>query len=120
MIKHYSWVYSLKSKDQVFDRFLEWKALVENSSGKRLKTLRTDNGGEYVSNKFDSYLKEEGIHHELTVPKIPEQNGVAERLNRTLVEIARSMLLDAKLPKKYWGEAVCTAVYLKNDVLQNA
>ena len=76
--------------------------------------LRTDNGGEYVSKKFDSYLKAEVIHHELTVPKIPEQNGVAERLNRTLVETAHSMLLDAKLLKKYWGEAVRTAVYLKN------
>ena len=61
----------LKSKDQVFDRFLEWETLVENSSGKRLKILCTDNGVEYVSNKFESYLKAEGIRHELTVPKIP-------------------------------------------------
>ena len=114
MIKHVILGYSLKSKDQVFDRFLEWKALVENSSGKRLKTLHTDNGGEYASNKFESYLKAEGIHHELAVPKTPEQNGVAERHNQTLVETARSMLLDAKLPKKNWEEAVRTAVYLKN------
>ena len=110
----YSWVYTLKSKDQVYVQFREWKAQVEKSSGKRLKTLRTDNGGEYVSKEFESYLKSEGIHHELTVPKTPEQNGVAERLNHTLVETARSMLLDAKLSKKFWGEAVFTAVYLKN------
>lgn len=110
----YSWVYILKSKDQVFDRFLEWKALVERSSKKKIKTLRTDNGGEYTSTKFEKYLKTEGIRHELTVPKTPEQNGVAERLNRTLVEMTRSMLLDAKLPKKFWAEAVSTAVYLKN------
>ena len=97
----YTWVYVLKTKDQVFDCFLEWKALVEKQTKQKLKTLRTDNGGEYTSNKFEKYLKDEGIRHERTVPKTPEQNGVAERLNRTLVESARSMLLDANLPKRY-------------------
>ena len=111
---HYTWVYPLKTKDQVFDRFLEWKALIEKSSGKKLKTLRTDNGGEYTSTKFTAYLKAEGVRHECTIPKTPEQNGVAERLNRTLVESSRSMLLDAKLPHKFWAEAVSTAVYLRN------
>ena len=110
----YSWVYILHTKDQVFDRFREWKALVERTTRKKVKTLRTDNGGEYTSNEFESYLKNEGIRHELTVPKTPEQNGVAERLNRTLVETSRSMLIDSKLPKKFWAEAVSTAVYLKN------
>ena len=79
------------------------------------KTFRTDNGGEYTSSQFENYLKAEGIRHELTVPKTPQQNGVAERLNRTLVEMARSMLLDSKLPKKFWGEAISTAVYLKKQ-----
>ena len=110
----YTWFYPLKTKDQVFDRFLEWKAIVEKSSGKKLKTLRTDNGGEYTSKKFSDYLKSEGIRHELTIPKTPEQNGVAERLNRTLVESARSMMLDAKLSHEFWAEAVSTAVYLRN------
>lgn len=63
---HYTWVYPLKTKDQVFDRFLEWKALIEKSSGKKLKTLRTDNGGEYTSTKFTAYLKAEGVRHECT------------------------------------------------------
>lgn len=97
----YTWVYILKTKDQVFDCFLQWKALVERQSKRKLKTLRTDNGGEYTSNKFEKYLKDEGIRHEKTVPKTPKQNGVAERLNRTLVESARSMLLDANLSKRY-------------------
>ena len=92
----YVWVYLLKHKSEVFDKFLEWKALVENSSGHKLKALRTDNGGEYVSNEMKSFLKKEGVSHELTVPKTPEQNGVAERLNRTLVEAVRSMLCDSK------------------------
>ena len=110
----YSWVYMLKTKDQVFEYFLEWKSLVEKATKKKVVTLRTDNGGEYTSTQFEEYLKAEGIRHELTVPKTPQQNGIAERLNRTLVEMARSMLLDAKLPKKFWAEAVSTAVYLKN------
>ena len=93
----YSWVYVLKSKDLVFECFLKWKALVENTTKKKIKTLRTDNGGEYTSAKFKRYLEEEGIRHELTIPKTPEQNGVAERLNRTLVEMARSMLLDQEI-----------------------
>lgn len=111
---HYVWIYILKRKDQVFEKFIEWKAVVENSSGRKLKTLRTDNGGEYTSAEFDAYLKEEGVRHELTVPKTPQQNGVAERMNRTLVEAVRSMLSDAKLPKKFWAEALSTAVYLRN------
>lgn len=110
----YSWVYIIKTKDQVFQYFLEWKALVEKATKRKIRTLRTDNGGEYTSSQFADYLKVEGIRHELTVPKTPQQNGVAERLNRTLVEMARSMLLDSKLPKKFWGEAISTAVYLKN------
>ena len=111
---HYVWVYVLKHKDEVFSKFLEWKALVEKSSGKKVKVFRTDNGGEYTSTKFENYLKKEGITHQLTVPKTPEQNGVAERMNRTLVESVRSMLADAKLPHKFWAETLSTAVYLRN------
>ena len=87
---------------------------MEKQSNRKLKALRTDNGGEYTSNKFEKYLRDEEIRHEKTVPKMPEQNGVAERLNRTLVESARCMLLDAKFSKHYWAEAVSTPVYLKN------
>ena len=110
----YVWVYVLKRKDQVFEKFLEWKALVEKSTGHKLKALRTDNGGEYTSAEFEAYMKKEGVRHELTVPKTPEQNGVAERMNRTLVETTRSMLADSKLPPKFWAEALSTAVYLRN------
>ena len=110
----YVWIYILKRKDQVFEKFCEWKSLVENSCGRKLKNFRTDNGGEYTSTEFTKYLKEEGVHHELTIPKTPQQNGVAERLNRTLVETVRSMLSDFKLPKRFWAEALSTAVYLRN------
>ena len=95
------WVYILKSKDQVFEKFTEWKALVENSNRWKLKTLRTDNGGEYMSAEFTMYLNKEGVSHEFTVPKTPQQNGVAERMNRILVEAVRLMLSYAKLPKRF-------------------
>ena len=88
--------------------------LVEKSSGKKLKTLCTDNGSKYTSKKFEDFLKSEGVRHECTIHKTPEQNGVAEHLNRTLVESARSMLLDAKLPHEFWAEAISTTVYLRN------
>lgn len=111
---HYIWVFPLKTKDQVFERFKEWQTEVENSMGKRIKTLRTDNGGEFTSTAFQAHLKACGIRHELTIPHTPEQNGVAERVNRTLVETTRAMLLDAKLPQRFWAEAISTAAYLKN------
>ena len=85
--------------------------MVERSTGRK---LRTDNGGEYTSREFKSYLRTEGVRHELTVPKTPEQNGIAERMNRTLVESVHSMLADAQSPHKFWAEALSTAVYLQN------
>ena len=110
----YVWIYILKNKSVVLKIFLEWKSMVEKSSGEKIKTLRSDNGGEYTSKEFEYYLKKNGIRHERTVPKTPEQNGVAERMNRTLVETVRAMLSDSKLPKKFWVEALSTASYVRN------
>ena len=94
----YVWVYPLQSKDQVFRKFCEWKTMVEKTTGKSVKVLRTDNGGEFTSAEFEAHLKENGICHELTIQKNPEQNGVAERMNWTLVETTRSMLVNSNLP----------------------
>ena len=94
--------------------FQKWKASVERMTGHKVKTLRSDNGGEYTSTYFGSYLINEGIRHELTVPYTPEQNGVAERSNRTLMESVRAMLADSKLPHKFWAEALSTAIFLRN------
>ena len=110
----YVWVYFLKSKDQVFEKFLDWKAMVERSTGRKLKAIRTDNGGEFTSKELETHLTAEGVRHELTVPKNPEQNGVAERMNRALVETSRSILVNANLPHKFWAEALSTATYLRN------
>ncbi len=91
--------------------FNNGKTLFENQSGRKLKVLHTDNGGEYTSSRFEEFLKGE---HECTIPKTPEQNGTAERMNRTVVEMVCSMLIDSKLPQKFWGEALSTVVYLTN------
>ena len=110
----YTWVYILKNKSEVFSIFKDWKKLVENQYGVKIKILRSDNGGEYTSNEFEMFLKKEGILHHKTVPKNPEQNGVSERYNRTIIEGIRSMLSGSKLPKEYWAEALSTAVYTRN------
>ena len=114
------WVYVLKHKGEVFEKFIEWKNMMEKSSGQKIKVLRTDNGGEYTSKVFENFLKKEGIRHEYTVPKTPEQNGVAERFNRTLVETVRAMLSDSNLPKRFWAEALSTATYIRNRSPTNA
>ncbi|KAJ3661597.1 hypothetical protein Zmor_005987 [Zophobas morio] len=104
----------LKSKDEVFQATTEYLGLVENQTGKTVKCLQSDNGGEYTSRDFDRYLKARGITRRLTAPYNPEQNGIAERKNRTLLDTARCLLIDAGLPDSFWAEAVNTANYLRN------
>jgi transposase InsO family protein len=109
-----TWIYFLKTKGEVFKRFQEFKALVENQTGKKIRCLRSDNGGEYTSNDFDDYCVREGIRREMTVAYNPQQNGVAERKNRSIVGAARAMIHDQGLPLFLWAEACNTAVYLQN------
>jgi transposase InsO family protein len=79
-----------------------------------LKCLRSDNGTEYLCNELESYLENHGIKHEMTVAYTPEQNGVAERRNRTLVEMARCMIIQSQLSSSFWAEAISTPNYLRN------
>lgn len=109
-----TFIYFLKRKDEVFEKFKEWKALVENQVNKKLKAIRSDNGGEYINYNFQNFLKANGIRHQTTTPHSPQQNGVAERANRSIMEKARCLLQEAGLGKEFWAEAVNTAVYLKN------
>ncbi|WVY93468.1 hypothetical protein V8G54_032556 [Vigna mungo] len=108
------WVYFLKHKSEVFKAFKIWKAMVENETGLKIKKLRSDNGGEYVDTRFKKFCHEHGIRMERTVPGTPQHNGVAERMNRSLTERARSMRVQSGLPKQFWAEAVNTAAYLIN------
>ena len=107
-------IYFVKNKDEVLQKFKEFEAMATNITGQRIKNLRSDNGGEYSSKEFNDFLTLKGISKQRSVPRTPEQNGVAERMNRTIQETARSMLHAAKLPNDFWGEAVVTAVILRN------
>jgi transposase InsO family protein len=87
----------MQKKDQTFSKFCEFRALVEKESRKQVKDLRSDNGGEYMSNEFKEFCSREGIQRELIVPHNPQQNGVTKRKNRTIVGVARAMLHDQGL-----------------------
>ena len=108
------WVYLLKTKGQTFEIFKEFKAWIENQSGKKIKRLRADGGGEYTGGDFQNFLKKEGIQWEARAPNVPEQNGKAERQNYTLMVPTRFMLKAKRLPKSLWGEVLKTAGYIKN------
>jgi hypothetical protein len=108
------WVYFLKNKSEVFETFKKWRAMVETETDLKLKCLRSDNGGEYINGGFKEFCAANGIRMEKTIPRTPQQNGVAERMNRTLNERARSMRLHAGLPETFWADAVNTAAYLIN------
>jgi hypothetical protein len=107
-------VYLLKSKDQAVDYFVKYKAEVENFTGCRIKTLRSDRGGEFLAGVFAGVCEQAGIKRQLTTPYTPQQNGVVERRNRTVMEMARSLLKSMKIPGRFWGKAVRHVVYLLN------
>jgi transposase InsO family protein len=89
-----TWVYFLKSKDEVFRKFKEFKALIENLSERKINILKSDNGGEYTSKAFVNFCKDVGIKRELTTPYNPQQNGVVERKNRMIMEVVKTMIHD--------------------------
>lgn len=104
----------LKHKNEVFGIFKQWKTMIEKQTGKKIKWLRTDNGLEFCYGEFNYYCKDHGIVRHLTFRDTPHQNGVAERMNMTLLEKARSMLSNAGLGKKFWAEVVLTTCFLVN------
>ena len=107
-------VYSIRQKSQVLQKFKEFEALVCNETGERIVSVRSDWGGEYMSGEFQQYLKSQGIRHETSTPGKPQQNGVAERMNRTIEEMARTLFNESGLPRFLWAEAVTTAAYIRN------
>lgn len=98
----------------MFEKFKEWKSLVENQTGKKIKKLKTDNGLEFCNQQFGSYCANEGISRHRTVRLTPQQNGLAERMNRTLMERVRCILIQSKIPKLLWAEILMTTTYLMN------
>lgn len=110
----YTVIYMLREKSEVEVKLKEYVAMVQNKFAMKPKIVRSDRGGEYTGEKVTSFLKSNGIQSQYTSPYTPQQNGVAERKNRTLIEMARCMLEEANLPRSFWGEAVSTANYLQN------
>jgi len=109
----------LHNRSDVLEAFKDYKRKVEKQTGQQIRKLRTDNEREYLSNKFKDFLKAEGIIHQLSVEYTPQQNGVAEWKNRTLVEMARCIMLQGNLPQSLWAEAINSATCAKQMCNQN-
>ncbi|MCO5555117.1 hypothetical protein L7F22_008658 [Adiantum nelumboides] len=97
----YTWVSFLKLKSEAFGSIRDWKAMVEKEKDLKVKSIRSDRGGEFLSENFARWCKSEGIRRQLTTPYTPSQNGVVERKNKTIMEMARAMLAHASLPRSY-------------------
>ncbi|KAL0462659.1 UNVERIFIED_CONTAM: hypothetical protein Slati_0153500 [Sesamum latifolium] len=104
----------MRYKFEAFGRFKKYRLEVENQTGHKIKALRSDRGGEYLSGEFIDYLKENEILFQWTPPGTPQLNGVAERRNRTLLDMFRSMMSFTELPPFFWGYALETAAKLLN------
>jgi transposase InsO family protein len=102
----------LKEKSEAFQKIKAFKALAKNDTDLKIKCLRLDNGGEFTSHKFNKFCETHGIKRHFYAQRTPRKNGVAKRKNRTVQEVARIMLKEAKLPDIYWREATYTIVYI--------
>ena len=110
----------MKFKSEFAKILWKFTAWVENQSGCKIKVIRSDNGTEYTSKKFNKFCQDTSIEQQLTAPYSPQQNGVVERKNRTLMEMTRCLLHDKELSKKFWYEAANTSVFLLNRLPSKA
>ncbi|GKA60329.1 putative ribonuclease H-like domain-containing protein, partial [Tanacetum coccineum] len=113
----FSWVFFLATKDETSGILKTFITEIENQLDHKVKVIRCDNGTEFKNSIMNQFCEIKGIKREFSVARTPQQNGVAERKNRTLIEAARTMLVDSKLPTTFWAEAVNTACYVLNRVL---
>jgi transposase InsO family protein len=110
-------VFFLKNKSEAFENFKIYKEMVENEMDSKIKCLRYDNGGEFTSKEFMDYCNNHGIKRQFFIARTPQQNGVVERKNRTVQEMAQTMLMDSKLTDIFWTQAVHTTVHIQNRVM---
>lgn len=108
------WVYFLRNKSEAFNCFKKFKSMTELQSGHKVKSLKSERGGQFLSSEFIQFCEDHGIQRQLTMAYTPQQNGVLEKKNRTVVEMAKSMLHEKGIPYFLWAEAVLTAVYILN------
>lgn len=114
------WGNLLKSKDEAFEAFKKFRAQVESEDERKVKTFRTDRDGEFMSKQFIAYCEDVGITRHFTAPYSPQQNGVVERRNRTVLEMARSFLKGMQIPLMLWGEAIRHSIYVLNRLPKRA
>ena len=107
----FSHIYLISHRSETLDCFKRYSTLVEHQLNTKIKSLWTDRGREYLSDLFKEYCDEKGLARQLTIPNTPQQNGVVERRNRTLLDMVRSMMVQAKLPISFWGDALMTTTY---------
>ncbi|GJT63586.1 retrovirus-related pol polyprotein from transposon TNT 1-94 [Tanacetum coccineum] len=112
----YTWTHFLRTKDETPEVLKDFLKMIQRNLQAQVITIRTDKGTEFLNKILHAYFKEEGIEHQTSTPRTPEQNGVVERRNRTLVEAARTMLLASKLPLFFWAEARATVCYTQTDL----
>ena len=112
----YMWSMLLKEKSEAFEKFKRLRKTVEQETGKKIITFRTDKGGEFVSKEFNDYCESVGIRRHLTAPYTPQQNVVVERRNRTLMEMTRSIMKHMHIPNYMWGEDTRHSTYIINRV----
>ncbi|GKA53055.1 retrovirus-related pol polyprotein from transposon TNT 1-94 [Tanacetum coccineum] len=110
----YTWVYFLRTKDEAPDMIIDFVNQVQRNLKALILTIRTDNGTEFKNEKLRAFYAKLGIVHKTSIARTPQQNGVVERRNRTLVEAARTMLIFSKAPEFLWAEAIATACFTQN------
>jgi len=112
-----TWVYFLAHKDEPFENFKVFYKRVQNEKGFCISAIRSDHRKEFENVDFENYCRENGISQNFFCPRTPQQNRVVERKNRTLQEMARTILFENSVPKHFWAEAVNTACYVQNRIL---
>lgn len=112
----YNWVLFMKNKSDTYEKFKAWHSNILNSFNKNIKSIRSDNGTEFLSSNFIKFYSKFGINHQTTVPYNPQSNERAERLNGVLISIATALLQDSMLSRKFWEDAVTVASYIYNRI----
>lgn len=117
----YSWVFFMESKDEAFSHARDLILRLQNECPKNaMRAIRSDNGTEFKNSHFEAFCKSLGLEHQFLSPYVPQQNGIVERKNRTLVEMARTMLDEHRTPRRYWAEAINTACHVSNRIFLRA
>jgi len=113
----FTWTFFISSKSETFQVFRKFAKVVQNEKDLKIKSIRSDHGGEFQNESFEKFYEHHGISHNFPAPRTPQQNGVVERKNRSLEELARTMLNDNSLPKYFWVDAISIAYHMLNRVL---